>query len=78
MFESVVYEREYKERLFQTENKSAKYIREKTDYWFKYNEDDYGIKGFYNWDVIAGVYLIRPNCFFQRKKQFLFRKEIWK
>lgn len=59
---------EYKERLFQTENKSAKYIREKTDYWFKYNEDDYGIKGFYNWDVIAGVYLIRPELFFSEKK----------
>ena len=59
---------EYKERLFQTENKSAKYIREKTDYWFKYNEDDYGIKGFYNWDVIAGVYLIRPELFFSEKE----------
>lgn len=59
---------EYKERLFQTESKSAKYIWEKTDYWFKYNEDGYGIKGFYNWDVLAGVYLIKPELFFSQEE----------
>ncbi len=66
---------EYKERLFQTENKAAKYIREKTDYWFKYNEEDYGIKGFYNWDVIAAVYLISPQLFSAGEETLFVSKE---
>lgn len=66
---------EYKERLFQTDSKIAKYIREETDYWFKYNEDDYGIKGFYNWDVIAAVYLIRPGLFIDEPENLFVSEE---
>ena len=40
---------EYKSAILGTENPAAIYIREKTDYWFGYNEEDYGIGGFYNW-----------------------------
>lgn len=54
---------EYKERLLNREEKIAAYIREKTDYWFDDNEEDYGIEGFYNWDVIAGAYLVHPELF---------------
>lgn len=54
---------EYKERFFASEKRIAKYIREETDYWFQYNEDSYGIDGFYNWDVIAAAYLMHPELF---------------
>lgn len=54
---------EYKRQLSDKNNKAAAYIMEKTDYWFGYNEDDYGIKGFYNWDVTAAVYLMHPEVF---------------
>lgn len=66
---------EYKERLFGTENPAAVYIREKTDYWFGYNETDYGIKGFYNWDVTAAVYLMHPELFTEEKKTLLVSEE---
>lgn len=61
---SVLFTRaEYKERLLGRPEKIAAYIREKTDYWFDDNEEGYGIQGFYNWDVTAGVYLVQPQLF---------------
>lgn len=62
---------EYKERLFGTDNKAAAYIREKTDYWFGYNEEDYGIGGFYNWDVTAAVYLMHPELFVDERRTLM-------
>ena len=66
---------EYKERLFGTGNRAAAYIREKTDYWFGYNEEDYGIRGFYNWDVTAAVYLMHPELFEDERKTLLLSEE---
>lgn len=63
--------KEYKERLFQTNHPIATYIREKTEYWFGYNEEGYGINGFYNWDVTAAVYLMHPELFVDRRNNFL-------
>lgn len=54
---------EYRKRLFTSDRMIARYIREKTDYWFDYNEEGYGIHGFYNWDVLAAVYLMHPEFF---------------
>lgn len=54
---------EYKEKLLNREESIAAFIREKTDYWFDDNEEVYGIQGFYNWDVTAGVYLMHPELF---------------
>lgn len=59
---------EYKERLLNRTENIAAFIREKTDYWFDDNEEDYGIQGFYNWDVTAGVYLMYPELF--EKKEY--------
>ena len=39
------------------------FIRKETDYWFDNNMDDYGIPGYYNWDVIAAAYLLHPELF---------------
>ncbi|WP_312432688.1 nucleoside hydrolase [Lacrimispora sp.] len=66
---------EYKERLFSSDNRTAAYIREKTDYWFGYNEEDYGIGGFYNWDVTAAVYLVHPELFEDERKTLLISTE---
>ncbi len=53
---------EYRERL--AGNSSAeRFIRERTDYWFDDNDDDWGIQGFYNWDVTAAAYLLWPELF---------------
>lgn len=54
---------EYKRRLFDHNSLVAEYIRKKTDYWFRYNEEDYGIEGFYNWDVTAAVFMMHPEIF---------------
>lgn len=60
----VLFEKEeYRRILFGTERTIAKYIREETDYYFKYNEEGYGIDGFYNWDVTAAAYLMHPELF---------------
>lgn len=66
---------EYKDRLFMDGQKIAKYIREETDYWFGYNEDGYGIDGFYNWDVTAAVYLMHPELFLDCRDSFLINSE---
>lgn len=66
---------DYKEHLFSTENPAAVYIRERTDYWFGYNENDYGIGGFYNWDVTAAVYLMHPELFSDNKRMFCLSEE---
>lgn len=54
---------EYQRKLSVPDNEMAQYILKKTDYYFGYNERDYGIKGFYNWDVTAAVYLMHPELF---------------
>lgn len=66
---------EYKEKLFGTDHPAAVYIREKTDDWFGYNEEGYGIQGFYNWDVTAAVYLMHPELFEDRRDSFLITEE---
>jgi purine nucleosidase len=66
---------EYKERLFGSDNRAAAYIREKTDYWFEYNEEDYGIGGFYNWDVTAAVYLMNQELFADERKTLMVSTE---
>lgn len=66
---------EYKRELFSHDEPIAKYIREKTDYYFHYNERDYGIKGFYNWDVTAAVYLMHPELFVDKVGAYSFSVE---
>lgn len=66
---------EYMRELFHSEKRIAEYIREKTDYWFSYNQNGYGIKGFYNWDVTAAVYLMHPELFDKKERTFALSKE---
>lgn len=54
---------DYERELSDYSNPIVKYIKEKVDYWFDYNLNNYGINGTYNWDVTAAVYLMRPEVF---------------
>lgn len=66
---------EYRRRLFAGDTPAGRYIREKTDYWFRYNEEDYGIGGFYNWDVTAAVCLMHPELFISSPGRYDIQRE---
>ena len=59
----LVTREDYEKELNDYSNPIVPYIKEKVDYWFDYNFDNYGINGTYNWDVTAAVYLMRPELF---------------
>lgn len=67
----VLFTRKEYQQFFQSGNPAAEYIRWKTDYWFDNNDEDYGIKGFYNWDVTSAVYLVHPELFSDHKELLL-------
>ncbi len=72
----VLFTKEEYQRVFsESSERIAKYILEETDYYFGYNSKDYGIEGFYNWDVTAAVYLMHPELFTDRPKRFAFSRE---
>lgn len=74
----VLFTKEEYQRELQKMNETSKigqYILEETDYWFGYNKDGYGIKGFYNWDVTAAVYLMHPELFEDHMETFSFSEE---
>lgn len=54
---------EYCRRLTDESNPAVRFILEKTGYWFDDNINNYGIQGFYNWDVASAVYLMHPELF---------------
>lgn len=67
----VLFEKsEYRKILMDSDKKIASYILSETDSYFSYNDDCYGIKGFYNWDVTAAVYLMHPELFYDRIGSF--------
>lgn len=66
----VLFQKDEYKQLFHTGNKAAEYIRKNTNYYFGYNEESYGIQGFYNWDVTAAVYLVHPELFSDDAKKF--------
>lgn len=39
------------------------YIKDVTLPWFEFIGPKFGIKGFYNWDIVAGVYITNPELF---------------
>ncbi|WP_243158039.1 nucleoside hydrolase [Aminipila terrae] len=45
----------------------ARYLYEKTAYWYEHNMTSYGLDGFYNWDVTAAAYLLDPELFESNK-----------
>ena len=65
---------EFKANLLSGKNSASNYIYNKSDYWFEYNERVYGIEGFYNWDVLAAVYLVNSELFIDKSRPFLLNK----
>lgn len=65
--------KEFEENLNFTSQ--GKYIIEKTKYWFDYNERDYGLQGFYNWDITAAIYLMKPELFVDDKGHYALCEE---
>ena len=64
---------DFKERL---ENSSiGQYILKKESDWFNYNDREYGIKGFYNWDMTTVLYYFYPELFRKSKKNILISEE---
>jgi inosine-uridine nucleoside N-ribohydrolase len=56
-------ENEYKRLMENNSMKIYKYIKEKTIDWFEFVMKEFGIKGFYNWDIVAAVYITHPELF---------------
>ncbi|MGF3195165.1 nucleoside hydrolase [Facklamia sp. P12945] len=54
---------EYEEAFSNQQSAIAHLIQNYAEPWFVDNEDEYGIKGFYNWDSLAAVYLVNPELF---------------
>lgn len=50
-------------------NYIASLISEHFSEWIDFNRREYGINGFYNWDVLAAVYLCNPQYFFENKQE---------
>lgn len=53
----------YNRRLKQSEIPAARYIYEKTAYWYDYMADHFELDGFFNWDVVAAAYLMDRRLF---------------
>ncbi|QEK12991.1 nucleoside hydrolase [Crassaminicella thermophila] len=52
------------DRLMNNESiKIYQYIKQKTLPWYEFIMKEFGIKGFYNWDVVSAVYVTNPELF---------------
>ena len=56
-------EKQYEEYFAEVTTPKTQLIKEYTAPWFKDNEEEYGIQGFYNWDTLAAAYLVNPEYF---------------
>lgn len=50
-------------RLLSSQEPIARYIAEKSSYWFNHMMSFFKMDGFYNWDVVAAAYLANPLSF---------------
>lgn len=66
---------EYDHRLSEPDSRIAAYIRRETDYWFADNDRDYGIRGYYNWDVVAAACLMHPELFESHEGSYLLSEQ---
>ena len=64
---------DFKERLEKSE--LGQYILKKESDWFAYNDKEYGIKGFYNWDMTTVLYYFYPELFFTLEKKIEITEE---
>ena len=50
------------------ENKIANFIYREIEDWYNLMYTEYGIKGFYNWDAAAAIYITNPELFYEDAK----------
>ncbi len=55
--------KEYRNELYSAGTPVGDYIRDRTHLYIGLNEAIFGIEGFYNWDVLAAVYLAHSEYF---------------
>ncbi len=46
-------------------NPMSRFLYEHSLYWYEWNQKHFGMEGFYNWDVVAAVFMIHPEYFDQ-------------
>lgn len=56
-------EREFERLMNDDSIVSYKYIKDKAYDWYMFIMQEFGIKGFYNWDVVAAMYITNPDLF---------------
>lgn len=61
---------EFAQKLQISPHSRASYILKRCLYWFADMKDTYELPGFYNWDVVAATYLVKPELF-QNSYQFI-------
>lgn len=67
----LLFTRQQYEEMFGGEGGDvAQMIQEYSDPWFRDNDIEYGIKGFYNWDTLAAAYLVNPEFFDDQKDNY--------
>lgn len=64
-------ENEYKRLMEDSSKEIYKYIKGKTIAWFEFIMEEFGIKGFYNWDVVAALYITHPELFDENIKKLV-------
>ncbi len=63
-------------RLMESEDvKVYKYIKDKTIKWFEFVMKEFGIKGFYNWDIVAALYITNPELFDENMQKVISTSE---
>lgn len=56
-------ENELKRLKGKKENLIYEYIEKNIEPWYDFSKETFGIYGFYNWDVVASVYVTNPELF---------------
>lgn len=62
--------KEYRKELYSAHTPAGDFIRDRADLYAGLNEAIFGIKGFYNWDVLAAAYLCHPEYFEDKVRQY--------
>lgn len=62
--------KEYRKELYGTHTPAGDFIRDKADLYAGLNEAIFGIKGFYNWDVLSAAWLCHPEYFEEKIRQY--------
>ncbi|MDK2800499.1 MAG: hypothetical protein PWQ70_2118 [Clostridiales bacterium] len=56
-------EYEFKRLMHNRSLKIFRYIKDKSLDWYHFIMNEFGINGFYNWDIVAAVYITNPELF---------------